>query len=65
MAKRFKYIVNENRDYVVEIEAENEDEAIDIGRKIDGSEFEPIVKNIFGTPFWTFSRVEEIKEGDG
>tara|TARA_R100000152_G_C6766277_1_gene191234 strand:- start:104 stop:283 length:180 start_codon:yes stop_codon:yes gene_type:complete len=56
MTKRFKYIVNENRDYVVEIEAENEDEAIDIGRKIDGSEFEGV-----GQSFWEFVRVEEIK----
>ena len=64
MAKKYKYIVNENTDYYVVVDAENEDDAIDIGRNIDGSEFEPIVKNMFGTPHWTFSRVEEIKEGD-
>ena len=64
MAKKYKYIVNENTDYYVVVDAENEDDAIDIGRNIDGSEFEPIVKNIFDTPFWTFSRVEEIKEGE-
>ncbi len=58
MVKNFKYIVNENRDYVVEVEAENEDEAFDIGRKIDGSEFEGV-----GEGFWEFVRVEEIKEG--
>jgi hypothetical protein len=46
------------------VDAENEDDAIDKGGRIDGSEFDPIVKNIFGTPFWTFLRVEEIKEGD-
>ena len=59
MAKKFKYIVNENRDYFVEIEADNEDEAIDIGRKIDGSEFEGV-----GESFWEFVRVEEIKDED-
>ena len=59
MAKKFKYIMNENRDYVVEIEAENEDEAIDIGRNIDGSEFEGV-----GEGFWEFVRVEEIKDED-
>ena len=57
MTKKFKYIVNENRDYFVEVEAENEDEARDIGRKIDGSEFEGV-----GQSFWEFVRVEEIKE---
>ena len=31
------------------VDAENEDDAIDKGGRIDGSEFEPIVKNIFGT----------------
>jgi hypothetical protein len=64
MTKKFKYIVNENTDYYVVVDAENEDDAIDKGGRIDGSEFEPIVKNIYGTPFWTFSRVEEIKEGE-
>ena len=59
MAKKYKYIVNENTDYFVVIDAENEDDAIDKGGKIDGAYFEPI-----GTPHWTFSRVEEIKEGD-
>ena len=59
MVKKYKYIVNENRDYFVEVEADNEDEAIDIGRKIDGSEFEGV-----GESFWEFVRVEEIKDED-
>lgn len=58
MVKKFKYIVNQNRDYIVEVEAENEDEAFDIGRKIDGSEFEGV-----GEDVWEFVRVEEIKGG--
>ena len=58
MVKKFKYIVNQNRDYIVEVEAENEDEAFDIGRKIDGSEFEGV-----GEDVWEFVRVEEIKRG--
>ncbi len=57
MTKKFKYIVNENRDYFVEVEAENEDEARDIGRDIDGSEFQGV-----GQSFWEFVKVEEIKE---
>ena len=59
MAKKYKYIVNENTDYYVVVDAENEDDAIDIGRNIDGSEFEGV-----GQSFWKFVRVEEIKEGD-
>ena len=59
MAKKYKYIVNENTDYFVVIDAENEDDAIDKGGRIDGAYFEPI-----GTPHWTFSKVEEIKEGE-
>ena len=58
MVKKFKYIVNQHRDYIVEVEAENEDEAFDIGRKIDGSEFEGV-----GEDVWEFVRVEEIKGG--
>ena len=49
--------MNENRDYFVEVEAENEDEARDIGRDIDGSEFQGV-----GQSFWEFVKVEEIKE---
>lgn len=59
MTKKYKYIVNENTDYYVVVEGENEDDAIDKGGRIDGAYFEPI-----GTPHFTFSRVEEIKEGD-
>tara|TARA_Y200000002_G_C22635205_1_gene644329 strand:+ start:1201 stop:1383 length:183 start_codon:yes stop_codon:yes gene_type:complete len=59
MTKKFKYIVNQNTDYCVVIDAENEDDAINEGRYIDGSEFMACSKEI-----WTFSRVEEIKEGD-
>ena len=59
MIKKFKYIVNENRDYFVEVEAENENEAIHMGRNMDGTEFEGV-----GQSFWEFVRVEEIKEGE-
>ena len=63
MAKKYKYIVNENTDYYVVVDAENEDDAIDKGRRIEGDWFEPLRKSLF-PPQWTFSRVEEIKEGE-
>ena len=59
MPKKYKYIVIENTDYFVVIDAEKEDDAIDKGKRTDGEWFEPI-----GTPHWTFSKVEEIKEGE-
>ena len=59
MAKKYKYIVNENTDYFVVIDAENEDDAIDKGKRTAGEWFEPI-----GTRHWTFSKVDEIKEGE-
>ena len=59
MVKNFKYIVNENRDYVAVIEAENEQEAMNIGINLNQNQFEGASQS-----FWEFVRVEEIKQGD-
>tara|TARA_B100000131_G_scaffold191439_1_gene184038 strand:- start:982 stop:1164 length:183 start_codon:yes stop_codon:yes gene_type:complete len=59
MVKKFKYIVNENRDYVAEIEAENEQEAKNIGINLNQNQFEGASQS-----FWEFVRVEEIKQGE-
>ena len=57
MVKNFKYIVNENRDYVAVIEAENEQEAMNIGINLNQNQFEGASQS-----FWEFVRVEEIKD---
>lgn len=54
--KKFKVIASSISYFVLEVEAENEDEAWQIGREADGGDFEPD-----GDGDWEIYSVEEVQ----
>lgn len=54
--KKFKVVASSISYYTVEIEAENEDEAWDMAREIDGGDFEPD-----GDGDWEIYSVAEVE----
>jgi hypothetical protein len=55
--KKFKVVVSSISYYTVEIEAENDDEALDIARDMDGADFEAD-----GVDDWEIYSVSEVEK---